>query len=124
MTVNETFDHLYKSELENIQLDVIGGNITNRFLLPNGLCKVYVGKPNTSFDVNFTSNGEVTDYFIFVADPAVTTAFQLPYTLMKGDNMNLETVQNYTFKKYSNYNIQLKETSVKTGMNIYIFLLT
>ena len=123
MTVNKTYNHLYKSELENIQLDVTGGNITNRFLLPHGLCKVYVGKPNTSFHVYFKSNGEVTDYFIFVADPAVATAFQLPYSLMDGDKINLETVQNYTIKKYSHYNIQLKEISVKTGMNICIFLL-
>ena len=52
------------------------------------------------------------EYYAFVSDAAAANPFQLPYTLMTGDKIKLETSTVNTFVVY---NIQLKETSVKAN---------
>ena len=69
-TANETMNYIYKSNLENIQFRLKNDNITNRFLLPHGKCKILEDKPKRRFIVDLHGKGDPTKYFIFVVDPA------------------------------------------------------
>ena len=114
-TFQDTFDHLHRSGLDDIEFDVTDGNISKRFLIPHGLCKVYEGKaPKIYLQINLRSVKDLFIYHFYVSDPAMVNSFQLPYSLLTGEKIWFETMPNSTLKKYVEYNIQLKETTVRT----------
>ena len=114
-TFNEIFNYLYGSNLDEIYIKVSNGTISQRVLLPYGLCKVYEGKPTRALNIKFRETSEQTEYFIFLSDSATSLPFQLPYSLLTGDRIKIVLHPNSTVKKYVHYNIQLKETNVRTG---------
>ena len=85
----------------------ISGTITNKFLLPYGLCKVFEGKP-ASYMIIKLEPKEMSPHMMFISNPTASTSFQLPYSLMFGDPNNLQPPQ------YVTYNIKIKETTVLT----------
>ena len=115
-TVIETINHIYKSDLENVQFSFMNTTTTNRFLLPHGHCKVVEDLPKKVLKVDFTSNGELTGqpskYSIFLGDPTASPKFALPYFLMTGQNIELEIDPHGA--KYTDYNIKLKKTKFLT----------
>ena len=122
LTPNETLNFLFNSDKDNFtslngdingNIKEIEGNITTRFLLPLGLCKIFTGKFKSHLDISFKDDKNMSEYFIFVSDPAAAPLFHLPYSLMTGDSMELETRKGV----HVNFNVQLKETSTETGDN-------
>ena len=120
-TFNETFNYLYTPDLQNIDFkfttgnfDITTGDIMNRFLIPLGMCKVFVGNPTGPIKVSIKSNGEISEYSFYLSDPVATDLFQLPYSLSTGDKIRIETNPNPKIKKYVDYHIQLKEKSIET----------
>ena len=113
LTWNETFNFLFDHNIENIELDVENmdlidnGSITNRILIPNGLCKVYEGKPLKTFIIRLNDRGS-SEYAVYVSDPAAANSFQLPYSLLTGDSMRIILASNST--KFVDFNIKLTET--------------
>ena len=115
LTWNETFNYLHNPGLDNINFEVDSGNITTKMLLPNGLCKVYEGKPLNTLTISFTDKepSKHSEYIVFVSDPAAANSFQLPYSLLTG-----ETIRPVFFskvKRFACYNIKLKETIIGTN---------
>ena len=122
LTLNETFYHVMNPGIENIEFEVThsslkpnpsltDGKITERYLMPNGLCKVYERKPLEVIHVKFSDKGP-SEYFVFVSDQAAANPFQLPYSLLTGDKIRLIVTPGIT--KFVDYNIKLTETIVNT----------
>ena len=120
LTFNETFNYVHNSSVETIEFKVISGNkntsgnITNRILIPNGLCKVYEGKPQDleKFAILISDKGS-SEYFAFVADPAASNSFQLPYSLQTGETIRLSFTSEIT--RFADYNIKLTEHNLKSN---------
>ena len=111
-TWNETFNNLLNPGIENIDFKVPSGNITKRLLIPNGLCKVYEGKPPGLFLIFISDKGS-SEYLAFISDPAAANSFQLPHSLQTGETIRLLFTSEVT--KFTSYNIKLKETSFLTN---------
>ena len=107
---NETQNFLYESEVENIDPNNTFGNEIKSFLIPHGLCKIYKIIPIKYFRVKLTTTKQTNLYFLFVSDPAATTNFQLPYSLLTGDKIRMTAT---VVPRYFMYNIKLKETTEK-----------
>ena len=118
LTFDESIGFLYKSDTENIDFldslyfNNIIGNITTKFLVPHGICKIYQGKSNNVKDlvVIIKDYENEFEYFVFVSDPAAANSFQLKNSQITGDSMKLETDKGF----YIEYSVQLKETSIET----------
>ena len=78
-------------------------------MIPHGLCKVYKGELSRFSEIIFDSE-QISQYLVFVSDPAAENPFQLPYSLSTGDKIQFETSFD---QKYVEFNIQLKETTVE-----------
>ena len=115
LTFNETFNYLYGSSMDDIDFLASNGTITHRTLLPYGLCKAYEGKIVKALQVNLRLSKEITEYFIFISDSATALPYQLPYSTLTGNRIRLTLHPNATTNKYVHYNVQLKETNIKTG---------
>ena len=50
-------------------------NLTERFLLPHGLCKVYVGKPMYNMWFTVEDDEEANEYVLYIADASASNAF-------------------------------------------------
>ena len=85
----------------------LSGTISTKFILPHGLCRVFEGKPASKMIIKLDPK-EMAPHMIFISDPILTTSFQLPYSLMPGDQNEHKPPQ------YVNYNIKIKETTVFT----------
>ena len=114
LSFKETFDHMYRSSVNNIVISATNGSITDRILVPHGTCKVFEGKPPHYVSIIFTTIKEYSNYFIFVSDPSAAANFQLASSLMLGDHIHHEPHRNSSFRKYTNYNIKLTEKRVET----------
>ena len=109
MTFDETVSALYNSSLENVQF-LKNENVTTKFLLRNGVCKVFLGNPDPFVRINIE---ERLDYTVTVTDPAAAPQFRMSDHLMSGDTIQIKT--DSTSKVIVVYRIQLKETSIETG---------
>ena len=113
MTFNETFNFLYDTGIENINIEAGNGSVTHRFWVPHGLCKVFEGFITENIvPVYIKNSAQPSTYIAFISDPVAASIFQLPYSLMTGDKINIDTVSKVS--KFVDYNIRLKETKVKT----------
>ena len=113
MTINETINYLYESDLENIKFISTNATSFNIFLLPLGQCKVIEHHLKRLFIVDFLSNSEDTKYDLFVVDPITFTNFVLPYSQMSGNNINIDVSPKIT--TYKDFSIKLKKKRVLTG---------
>ena len=111
---NVTFEeaiHLMYSSTRDIvfstgYFDSINGTISRRFQFPHGDCKVFEGKPASFMSIKL---GPTTfSHILFISDPTAVSSFQLPYSLMSGDQITLKPPE------YLDVNIQIKETTVYT----------
>ena len=109
MTFDETVSTLYNSSLEHVYFKLGKENVTSKFLLPNGVCRIIEGKQGRQA-INFE---ERFDYTVTVTDPAAATHFRLSDHLMTGDK--IENKKGFTSKVIVSYRVQLKETSIETG---------
>ena len=86
--------------------------VTNRFLIPHGVCKVYeLGMPLGYVRIALKDSAQITEYYVFISDPAAASSFQLPYSTMTGDMIKFKVENSGKFKFY---NINLKEKVVTT----------
>ena len=111
-TFEETMYFLYNSTEDIVftagYSDPINGTISSKFLVPLGLCKVFVGKPPATFMSIKLATTEMSPHMMFISDPTATKSFQLPYSLMSGLQITLKP------PAYANYNVQIRETKVYT----------
>ena len=112
LTLNDTLNYLYRSGLENIEFNSASGTVSNRFLIPNGYCKVYEEKPIPFLRIFLKLTEDISEYFVFVSDPAVASPFQLPYSSMTGDKIKLE-INPSKGNKYSTFHVKFTETNVE-----------
>ena len=122
LSLNDTFNYLLDPGIDHITLEATDGDlianrsltnrydITDRILMPNGLCRVYEGKPVEAIHVKLFSK-EPSEYFVFVSDPRAANPFQLPYSLLTGDSIKLVTTP--TVKKFVDYNIKVRNQALK-----------
>ena len=116
LTFNETLWKIFNPDLADIQVDVPS---TTRFLVPFGFCKVIEGslqqivdKELDRFRITFIKG----TYQVFVSDPAITLSFNLPYSTMTGDAIQMQSNSNASeTRKLETYRVALKETNVKKG---------
>ena len=86
------------------------GNISVKFIVPTGLCKVFEGKPASIMRIMLDTE-ERSPHMLFISDPSATTLFQVPWSLMSGDQMTLKgDIGEFTLNT-----IQLKETVHSDG---------
>ena len=93
-TLNNTLKTIFRSGTENIGAPVEEftarsciisgaqnchvkkfGNLTERFLIPHGLCKVYIGMPFHNMWFTVADDGAVGEYVLFIADVSASNAF-------------------------------------------------
>ena len=79
------------------------GNISVKFIVPTGLCKVFEGKPASIMRIMLDTE-ERSPHMLFISDPSATTLFQVPWSLMSGDQVTL----NGKAGEFALYTIQLK----------------
>ena len=115
LTWNETVDKLYHHSNENITFFLgdqqIQENITEKLIIPIGLCKVYEGKPDGQMKIEFKDRE--SEYIVYISDPSAANYFQLPFSLIHGEMIKAEFHK--TKKKFKSCSIRLKETNIKTG---------
>ena len=126
-TFPETFNMLFKPNLENIDIAVdatisinknfnieaVIRNLTNRIFVPHGICKVYeLNRPLRYVRLLLKDDHSNFEYFAFFSDPAAANAFQMPYSLLTGDRIGFDVTP---VPKYVDYKIHLTQTSVETG---------
>ena len=58
------------------------GNLTERFLIPHGLCTVYIGMPFHNMWFTVEDDGEVGEYVLFIADASASNAFTVSFKLI------------------------------------------
>ena len=118
-SVSETVKFLYKS-VDGTKLQVgtgtgRSGNFTGgtkeKFLIPYGLCQTFEGMPRDF--VSITVEGSFS-YKIFITDPAATTAFQLPYSLMSGEKILMQASKTGPHT-WTGYRIKITEKIVETN---------
>ena len=110
---NDTLNFLYKPHLKGMKILPKRGNVTKRFLIPMGICYVYLGSHASMFEITVPRANETIELYAFVSDPALANHFQLPYALSVGDKI---VVRQYAGESSSvEYNIKLKETRVETN---------
>ena len=112
LSFNEAYNHLYRSSLDNIHINSTNESLSNRILVPHGTCKVFEGKPPNFVKINIST--EYAEYFVFVSDSTSATNFQLASSLMHGDRIYLHPSKNSSLRKYTIYNIKLKENRIET----------
>ena len=117
LTYNETVEYLFHASLDTITIAASPGHTATRFLIPHGLCKIYTGKLNRFLQIKLDLTSSITEYFVFISDPAVSTSFQSSLTM--GDKMRLKTSGKPDIGKYEEFKVQLKETSIETGERIF-----
>ena len=129
---DETYSSVYESSLESIFFDLkktkqintylhqkekhtdkesVHGQVDIRRSFPFGLCNVWEGKPLRYLRITLRKSVNMKKYYVFVSDPAATTSFQLPYSLLTGDKIQVDVPP--AGGSYASYKIQLKETSVE-----------
>ena len=98
---SETFRYLYKTNLDDINGFNSGFAARSRILIPEGLCKVYEGdlSSSRSIQLNFKSAGNRVQYFVYLADPTVALPFQLPYSLLTGDQISITIEANAPLRR-------------------------
>ena len=95
--MNNTLNTIYRSGIENIGVmedesikrscKISGGQncrkefgyLTERFLLPHGLCKVYVGKPLYNMWFTVEDDEEANEYVLYIADASASNTFMVSY---------------------------------------------
>ena len=103
---DETFHYLYKTNLDDINDVNFVPEARSRILVPDGLCKVYEGDlSSTSIQFNFKSAGNRVKYFVYLADPSVALPFQLPYSLLTGDQISITLEANASLRRLKYMNI-------------------
>ena len=86
------------------------GNVTARFLLPYGLCETFHAKMPGFVEIK-PKDTDRFSYNIFISDPAATTKFQLPYSLISGDKI---LTRHGKIGLWSAYKIKVTEKIVET----------
>ena len=85
LTWNETVDKLYHHSNENITFFLgdqqIQENITEKLIIPIGLCKVYEGKPDGQMKIEFKDRE--SEYIVYISDPSAANYFQLPFLILE-----------------------------------------
>ena len=113
LTFEETRNFLYNSTKDvnfNYGQHITGpvnGTISNKFIISNGICKVFVGKFPRFIKIQLHA-AETGPHLLYITDPKGATSFQLPYSRVTGDQIQL------TPPAYATHDIQIKETSVYT----------
>ena len=109
-TFEETRRFMYNSirdvvflESQNGTAVRTNGNISVKFIIPTGFCTVFEGKPASIMRIKLDTT-EHSPHILFISDPSVTTQFQVPWSLMSGDQVTLQGGE------WAVYTIQLKET--------------
>ena len=105
-TMNNTLKTIHRSGIENIGVmedeSIIRsckisegkncrqefGNLTERFLLPHGLCKVYVGKPLYNMWFTVQDDEETHEYVLYIADASASNTFTVYYLICLCHNFN------------------------------------
>ena len=111
---NETYKHnmLYGIDYSEHEISQADSDRTTEILIPVGMCKVYEGKPLRYIEMNIAENDGLFEYFFYVSDPAASTHFQLPYSLMGGEKIVFESSSKHN--KFENYQVKLKQTIDQT----------
>ena len=113
----ETFSLLHHHSNENITIVVddkeVDESVIEKTVIPIGLCKLYEGKPVKKIAIELKDN-EFSEYVVYVSDPTAANHFNLPFSLGLGERMFIQT-WGHT-KLFKAYSIQLKETTVNTGV--------
>ena len=113
----ETFSLLHHHSNENITFLVddqeVDENVTEDTVIPIGLCKFYKGKPVKNIAIEVKDNAH-SEYVVYVSDPTAANHFNLPFSLGLGERMYIKTREHT--KLFKAYSIQLKETTVNTGV--------
>ena len=106
----EMFSNPSKASVSGVE------NVTNKFLLPFGMCSIAKGRPQNFFkgglhkvSVMLEEEGE---YMVYVLDPSTALHYQLPTNQMTGDRPRIRIGSTPTRKYYS---VKLKERRVLTG---------
>ena len=108
---NSTKDVVFL-ESENGTGTSIYGNISDKFIIPTGLCKVFEGKPASIMRIKPVEN---VPHMLFISDPSVTNLFQVPWSLMSGDQVT--STMKGEIGEHVLYTIQLKETVHSAGVS-------
>ena len=82
-----------------------------KFFIPYGLCQTFEGKPQ---DYVFVEDEGIFSYMLFITDPAATTTFQLPFSLMAGEKILMQAGKTGP-KTWTNYKIKITEKRIETN---------
>ena len=112
LTINETQRKLFNTNImEEFNFTQAAPlKVTEKFLLPHGFCKVFEGKPMRHMVGVLNKVQAETEYIMFVSDSDVTNPFQMAFSLMSGDQLEMKNSPNRS--RFYTYTIHLKETVV------------
>lgn len=112
LTFNETQRKLFNTNImEEFNFTQAASlKVTEKFLLPHGFCKVFEGKPIRHMVGVLNTVQEETEYIMFISDSDVTNPFQMAFSLMSGDQLEMKNSPNQS--RFYTYTIHLRETEV------------
>ena len=115
-SVGETLRFLYQGTEDtnfNFFPDLSGnftGLFSDKFIIPYGVCQAFQGRPPSFMAIGLKDVHRFS-YSIHISDPAATTTFQLPYSLMSGAKLVKETSQRAS---WVSFNIKITEQILQT----------
>ena len=93
----------------------LSGNFTglyyDKFLIPYGLCQTFEGQPPSFMAIGLKDVRRST-YNIHITDPAASTTFQLPYSLMSGAKLVKKSSRRAS---WASFNIKITEKILQTN---------
>ena len=90
--------------------DNLTGMYYEKFLIPIGLCQAFEGRLPGFMTISLPDS-HMFIYNVHITDPAASTTFQLPYSLMSGDKIRIQPSET---SSSTNFKIKITEESTQT----------